>query len=112
MELTNGKVDVLMSDASPSLSGVKSIDHLRSIDLINAVLDIADNILKNDGNLVIKAFQGPEYKTILDDIKKRFRKVKSTKPPSSRNRSSEMYIVALGFKRPRKPAKMENKDFE
>ena len=76
MELTNGKVDVLMSDASPSLSGVKSIDHLRSIDLINAVLDIADNILKNDGNLVIKAFQGPEYKTVLDDIKKRFRKVK------------------------------------
>lgn len=112
MELTNGKVDVLMSDASPSLSGVKSIDHLRSIDLINAVLDIADNILKNDGNLVIKAFQGPEYKTILDDIKKRFRKVKSTKPPSSRNRSSEMYIVALGFKRPRKPAKRENKDLE
>ena len=112
MELTNGKVDVLMSDASPSLSGVKSIDHLRSIDLINAVLDIADNILKNDGNLVIKAFQGPEYKTVLDDIKKRFRKVKSTKPPSSRNRSSEMYIVALGFKRPRKPAKMENKDLE
>ena len=112
MELTNGKVDVLMSDASPSLSGVKSIDHLRSIDLINAVLDIADNILKNDGNLVIKAFQGPEYKTVLDDIKKRFRKVKSTKPPSSRNRSSEMYIVALGFKRPKNQAKRENKDLE
>ena len=92
MELTNGKVDVLMSDASPSLSGVKSIDHLRSIDLIT--------------------FQGPEYKTVLDDIKKRFRKVKSTKPPSSRNRSSEMYIVALGFKRPKNQAKRENKDLE
>lgn len=99
MELIGGKTKVLMSDASPSLSGIKNIDHLRSIDLIEAVFIIADNILEEKGNLVVKIFQGPEYKRILDEFKKRFRKVYSTKPPSSRSKSKEMYIVGLGFKR-------------
>lgn len=99
MEIINGKTEVLISDASPSLSGIKNIDHLRSIDLINAVIDIADNILEEKGNLLIKVFQGPEYKKFLDGLKKKFRKVKSTKPPSSRNKSKEMYVVGLGFRR-------------
>lgn len=99
MELIGGKTKVLMSDASPELCGIKHIDHLRSIDLIEAVLIIADNILEEKGNMVVKIFQGPEYKRILDEFKKRFRKVQSTKPPSSRNKSKEMYIVGLGFKR-------------
>ena len=110
MELTDGKTKVLISDASPSLSGVKSIDHLRSIDLVRTVLEIADNILEEDGNMVIKAFQGPEYKTVLDEIKKKFRKVKSTKPPSSRNKSSEMYIIGLGFKRPKNKKKNKKEE--
>ncbi|MCQ2738201.1 MAG: RlmE family RNA methyltransferase [archaeon] len=99
MELIGGKTKVLMSDASPELCGIKHIDHLRSIDLIEAVLIIADNILEEKGNMVVKVFQGGEYKRILDEFKKRFRKVQSTKPPSSRNKSKEMYIVGLGFKR-------------
>ncbi len=99
MELIGGKTKVLMSDASPELCGIKHIDHLRSIDLIEAVLIIADNILEEKGNMVVKIFQGGEYKRILDEFKKRFRKVQSTKPPSSRNKSKEMYIVGLGFKR-------------
>lgn len=99
MEIINGKTEVLISDASPSLSGIKNIDHLRSIDLIDAVIDIADNILEEKGNLLIKVFQGPEYKDFLDKLKKKFRKVKSTKPPSSRNKSKEMYVVGLGFRR-------------
>jgi len=102
MELTNGKTKVLISDASPSLSGIKNIDHLRSVDLVETVLKIADNILEDEGNLVIKTFQGPEYKRLLDEIKQKFRKVKSTKPPSSRNKSTEMYIVGLGFRRGKK----------
>ena len=51
-----------MSDASPSLSGIKNIDQLRSIDLVNTVIEIGDNILDSKGNLVMKVFQGPEYK--------------------------------------------------
>ena len=57
------------------------------------------HILETEGNLVIKAFQGSEYKRLLDSIKYDFRKVKSTKPPSSRQKSKEMYIVGLGYRK-------------
>ena len=98
MKIIGGKAKVVMSDASPSLSGIKNIDQLRSIDLTNAVIGIADNILEEKGNLVMKVFQGPEYKQMLDSLKGKYRQVKTTKPPSSRKKSSEMYVVGLGFK--------------
>lgn len=98
IELIGGKTKVLISDASPSLCGIKNLDQLRSIDLTNTVIEIADNILENKGNLVIKVFQGPEYKTMLNSLKSKFRQVKTTKPPSSRKKSSEMYVVGLKFK--------------
>ena len=84
MKIIGGKAKVVMSDASPSLSGIKNIDQLRSIDLTNAVIGIADNILEAKGNLVMKVFQGPEYKQMLDSLKGKYRQVKTTKPPSSR----------------------------
>lgn len=98
IELLGGKTKVLISDASPKLSGIKNLDQLRSMDLVNVVIDIADNILDDKGNLVMKVFQGAEYRAMLVDLKKKFRKVKTTKPPSSRKKSSEMYVVGLGFK--------------
>lgn len=99
MDLINGKTKVIISDASPSLCGIKNIDQLRSLDLANTVIDIASNILDNKGNLVMKVFQGPEYKEMLTNLKKQFRQVKTTKPPSSRKKSSEMYVVGLKYKR-------------
>ena len=98
-KIIGGKTKVLISDASPSLSGIKNIDHLRSLDLIEAVIEIADNILEYNGNLVMKVFQGSEYKTFLDKLKKKFKIVKTTKPASSRKKSSEMYVIGLGFKK-------------
>ena len=92
-----GKAKVVMSDASPSLCGIKNIDQLRSIDLINVVIEISENILERKGNLVMKVFQGPEYKTMLDSLKGKFRQVKTTKPASSRKKSSEMYVVGLDY---------------
>lgn len=108
IELIGGKTKVLISDASPNLCGIKNLDQLRSIDLINVVLDIADNILEPKGNLAMKVFQGPEYKQMLVDLKKKFRQVKTTKPPSSRKKSSEMYVIGLGFKGPKKNKKDKN----
>jgi len=105
IKLIGGKTEVLISDASPSLTGIKNLDQLRSIDLINVVIEIANNILEEKGNLAMKVFQGPEYKQMLTDLKKQFRQVKTTKPPSSRKKSSEMYVVGLGFR----PNKKKNK---
>ena len=100
-KIVGGHTKVLISDASPTLTGIKDIDHLRSIDLIESVISIGDNILEDKGNIVIKAFQGEEYKNLIDKLKKKFKVLKTTKPPSSRKKSSEMYIIGLGFKRPK-----------
>lgn len=101
-EIIDGKADVILSDASPKLCGIKDIDNFRSYDLATAVLNISDNILKKDGNLIMKAFQGEAYQELINKLKKKFRTVKTTKPNSSRKRSSEMYVIARGFKGPKK----------
>lgn len=97
-EIIDGKADVILSDASPKLCGIKDIDNFRTFDLATAVMNISDNLLKKDGNLIMKAFQGEAYQELISQIKKKFRSVKTTKPNSSRKRSSEMYIIARGFK--------------
>lgn len=97
-DFISGDVNVIMSDASPSLTGIKDIDHLRSIDLINCVIDISDNMLVNGGNLVMKIFQGSEYKDTVDNLKSKFKILKTTKPASSRKKSKEMYVVGLKFR--------------
>ena len=97
-EIIDSKADVILSDASPKLCGIKDIDNFRSYDLATAVMNISDNILKKDGNLIMKAFQGEAYQELINNLKKRFRTVKTTKPNSSRKRSSEMYVIARGFR--------------
>lgn len=92
--ITGGKADVVLSDASPQLSGVKDVDQLRALELALGVLEIAKLILKPRGRLVIKAFQGEEFENLLKELKKEFRNVKTTKPPSSRKKSVEMYVIA------------------
>jgi len=97
-EALKKKADIILSDASPDISGIWSVDHLRSIKLAEAVLDIAERILKKNGNLLIKVFQGEEFENFLEKIKNNFRIIKTTKPPASRKGSAEMYIAAKGFK--------------
>ena len=94
LKVAGEKVDVVLSDASPQLSGVKNIDQIRAYDLAAGVLKIARLILKPRGILIIKAFQGEEFENLLKKIKKEFKTVKTTKPPSSRKKSVEMYVIA------------------
>ncbi len=95
--VTGKKVDVILSDASPKLSGIKDIDQLRSLELTENALKISKSVLKNHGILVIKAFQGEEFDNILKKIKMEFKLVKTTKPPSSKKKSVEMYVLARDF---------------
>jgi len=108
MKLIGGKAKVVMSDASPSLCGIKNIDQLRSIDLTYTVIGIAENILEPKGDLVMKVFQGPEYKEMLDSLKGKFRHVRTTKPASSRKKSSEMYVVGLEYMPNKRQKKKKN----
>jgi len=94
-----GKAQVVISDAAPKLSGIKDLDQLRSIDLAQTVLLICDDVLKYKGNMIMKVFQGEGYPELLKEIKRKFQTVRTTKPPSSRKKSGEMYVVARGFQR-------------
>jgi len=94
-----GKAQVIISDAAPKLSGIKDLDQLRSIDLARSVLQISDRILKYKGNIIMKVFQGEGYPQLLAEVKTKFQTVRTTKPPSSRKKSGEMYVVGRGFRR-------------
>lgn len=87
--------DLILSDAAPKLTGIKDIDQLKSIDIVENALKIADEVLKVDGSMIIKVFQGEGFQSLLKEVKKKFKIVKTTKPPSSRKKSVEMYLIAL-----------------
>lgn len=101
LAVLNGQlVDVIISDMAPNLSGQKSIDLPRSIHLLELALDCAGKILKPGGTFLFKAFQGVGLETFLRDVKSTFDQVKYRKPNASRPESKEMYVVAIGFRKP------------
>ncbi|MFQ6136032.1 MAG: SAM-dependent methyltransferase [Candidatus Hydrothermarchaeales archaeon] len=91
------KADVVISDASPDISGVWDIDHFRSIDLARNALEIAKNILSPGGNFLVKVFQGSEVEKFKEELKREFEFVKVLKPRASRDKSSEIYLLGKGF---------------
>lgn len=91
--------DVVLSDASPKISGVWSVDHARSIELADAALAIAGEVLGRGGRLLIKVFQGEFFQDFVQNVRKEFDYSKISKPPASRKGSAEVYIIAKEFKR-------------
>ncbi len=94
-------VDVVMSDMSPKLSGNRSLDHARSIELAEAAFAVASRTLKPGGNLVSKVFQGDMYREFLRKVSGRFATCQGFTPPASPKGSRESYIVAKGWKGPK-----------
>ena len=90
--------DVVMSDASPKISGKWTIDHLRSVDLARASFSIAKEVLKPGGNFVVKVFQGEDIQRFFNELKPYFRFKKFHSPRASRKRSSEVYFVGKRFR--------------
>jgi len=94
------KADVVLSDMSPNISGVWEVDHARQIDLASKAMEVAQQILCPHGNFFTKVFEGDLLNEFIDKVKQNFEEVKLIKPPASRAKSSEMYILALGLKVP------------
>lgn len=92
------KADVVLSDMAPNTTGMKDIDHLRIMGLLETAYAFACEILNPDGTFVAKIFQGGTEQNLLNEMKRRFKSVKHAKPPASRKESSEFYVVATGFK--------------
>ena len=93
------KLDVVVSDMAPNLSGVESVDAARISHLIELAVDFAQQHLKPDGALVVKVFHGSGYSQLVQLFKDTFKVVKPLKPKASRDRSSENFLVGIGLKK-------------
>jgi 23S rRNA (uridine2552-2'-O)-methyltransferase len=95
LKISNSKVDVVLSDLSPNVSGNWELDHARQIDLTRNALQLSNKILKKGGKVVLKVFQGDMLNELVVELKKKFKKVILTKPNASRQVSSEIYLICI-----------------
>lgn len=96
--LRDGAADVVLSDMAGSTTGHARTDHLQIMGLAEAALEFAIEVLKPGGVFICKVFQGGTEKELLDLLKRQFKTVRHLKPPASRKDSSELYVMAVGFR--------------
>jgi 23S rRNA (uridine2552-2'-O)-methyltransferase len=92
------KVDCVVSDMAPNLSGIESADAARIAHLVELAVDFSRAHLKPDGALVVKVFHGSGYSQLVKLFKETFRVVKPLKPKASRDKSSENFLAGIGLK--------------
>ena len=97
-EPLGGAADVLLSDMAAPATGHRGTDHLRTMALGEAAVEIGAGLLAEGGVLVIKVFQGGTEGDLLARLKQDFARVRHVKPPASREESPETYLVAVGFR--------------
>jgi 23S rRNA (uridine2552-2'-O)-methyltransferase len=96
--LKEDRFDVVLSDMSPRISGAYATDHARSVELVREAYRLARAVLNQGGSFVAKVFDGDLLSTLATEIAPSFHRFHRTKPPASRDRSSEIYLVGLGFR--------------
>ena len=89
----NEKIDLILSDMSPNSSGNKNVDHIRIVSMVEQVLNLSSKILKKNGFLVSKIFQGGAQGELLKSMKNELNNIKYFKPDASRRESPETYLV-------------------
>ena len=96
--LGDSRADLVMSDMAPNISGVRSVDQPRAMYLAELTRDLAAQVLRSGGDLLIKVFQGEGFEALLLDLRGSFGSVVSRKPDSSRARSRELYLLARNYR--------------
>jgi len=96
--VNNELIDLVISDMAPNITGVKAVDQPKSIYLLELAMDLANQVLKPGGTLLMKVFQGEGFQPLLAELRQQYQKVITRKPDASRSRSSEVYLLAKGFK--------------
>jgi 23S rRNA (uridine2552-2'-O)-methyltransferase len=92
------RVDVVLSDVSPNLSGIPNVDQARLLELALCAIELCAKVLKRDGVFVVKAFHGEAFDELRERLEAVFHKVKVVKPSASRGESAETYVVARGLR--------------
>ena len=100
-------VDAVISDMSPNISGVYSVDQARSLVLASKALGAARGLLRPGGNFCTKVFEGEDFAGILKEVEGSFAFVKVHAPIASRKASSEVYIIAKGFRGGKRKARIQ-----
>lgn len=98
--LQGESVDLVLSDMAPNMSGIPSVDQARSLALCEIALEFAARHLKPRGNFLVKAFQGSGHEGFLKRMRELFGEVLVRKPEASRSRSSEVYLLGKGLRKP------------
>ena len=96
-KLNNSEIDLVISDMAPNISGIKVVDQSAAIYLNELALEFSCNWLKLNGHLLVKSFIGADFDNFVDSVKPLFKKVLRIKPSSSRDRSSEIFV--LGYEK-------------
>jgi len=96
-EMNNKQADLVISDMAPNISGMGSVDMPRAYYLCELALDLARQVLKPGGSLLVKLFQGEGFEAYNKELKSSFARVVMRKPKASRARSREIYALATGF---------------
>lgn len=91
----DGLFDCILSDMAPNTSGIRVRDQALSEELCRMALNLSEKLLKPQGHLVMKIFEGPDAQKLVNDVKTKFKKVDRLKPQAVRKGSFEIYIVAL-----------------
>jgi 23S rRNA (uridine2552-2'-O)-methyltransferase len=90
---------VVVSDMAPNTTGIKSVDQIKSLELVQKVIDILPKILKENGNFVIKVFESQEAQDYFKSIKDIFQKISFLRPKSTRSVSKEYFVIGEGYKK-------------
>lgn len=96
--LGSDRVDLVLSDMAPNLSGMQSVDQPRAMGLAELAFEFARATLRPGGGLVVKLFQGQGFDELLRDWRGAFESVRTRKPAASRARSNEIYAVCRGLR--------------
>jgi 23S rRNA (uridine2552-2'-O)-methyltransferase len=99
-----GQADVVLSDMAQPATGHAATDHVRIVALAEAAYDFAQEVLAPGGTFIAKVFQGGAEGDLLAALKRDFSRLRHAKPPASRAESAEVYVVAQGFKAPKRKA--------
>jgi len=93
-----GKVDLVLSDMMPNVTGIASADQARAAELVHEAIAFCGEVLKPDGAFLVKVFQGAEFAGILAELRRGFTSVQTRKPAASRSESRETYLLAKALK--------------
>lgn len=97
-QILHGPADAVICDMAANATGHRKTDHLKIVALVEAAAEFAKEVLSPGGFFLAKVIQGGTEAALLSKLKKNFTSVKHVKPPASRTGSSELYVLATGFR--------------